>query len=61
MTCIRKGLKGRWKDKAWSVQSHDSLASEAMKDIEFNKAGMRAHFNDAVLGTTDIFITADSE
>jgi len=61
--CIRNGLKGRWKfsDKMWSVQSHDSLASEAMKDVEFNKAGMRAHFKDTGPETMDVFITADSE
>ena len=63
--CIHKGLKGRWKfswrNKMWSVQSHDSSASEAMKEIEFDKSGMRAHFKDTGPETMDVFITADSE
>ena len=62
-TCIRKGLKGRWKfswrNKKWAVGIHDSSFSEGLKEIGFNQCAMRAHFKDLGPKKMDMFITAD--
>ena len=61
--CIHKGLNRRskwsWQDKIWSVGSHESSASGALKEIEFDQYAMRAHFKDSGPEKMDVFITAD--
>eukprot|EP00435_Cladocopium_sp_Y103_P069675 s645_g33.t1 len=60
--CIHRGSQGRWKfawrNKMWSVGSHNSEVSESIKDIEFHRSAMRAYFKDSGPKKMDVFITS---